>query len=86
MRLGYQHYKPHSKILNINTYSDDIKKICTIFSNDPFISMEDLSNELNISKDYLLILSNEIRENNYLQEYILTQGTGRTYMENTIAS
>jgi len=86
MRLGYKHYKPDSKILDITTYSENIKKICSIFSNDPFISMEDLSKELNISKDDLLILSNEIRENDYLQEYILTQGTGRKYWENTVAS
>ena len=40
MRLGYKHYKPESKNLNISSYSENIQNICKIFSNDPFISME----------------------------------------------
>ena len=86
MRLGYKHYKPESKNLNISSYSENIQNICKIFSNDPFISMEEVSNEIKISKDDLISISNEIRNNDYLQEYIMTQGTGRKYWENTVAS
>ena len=86
MRLGYKHYKPEAKVLDISSYSDEIKKICKIFSNNPFISMEEISNELNISKDELIAVSEKVRKDNYLQEYIMTQGTGRKYWENTVAS
>ena len=68
MRLGYKHYKPESKNLNISSYSENIQNICKIFSNDPFISMEEVSNEIKISKDDLISISNEIRNNDYLQE------------------
>ena len=86
MRLGYKHYKPDYQKLNISSYENNIKKICEMFSNDPFISMEEISKKLNISKNNLVLLSNQIREDEYLQEYIMTQGTGRKYWENTIAS
>ena len=26
MRLGYKHYKPEAKVLDISSYSDEIKK------------------------------------------------------------
>ena len=51
MRLGYKHYKPDSKILNISSYSEKIQKICKIFSDDPFEAMENISLKLNIGKD-----------------------------------
>ena len=86
MRLGYKHYKPEEHILDISSYDKNVRNICTIFSNDPFISMEEISKNLNISKEELLIISDKIRENDYLQEYIVTQGTGRKYWENTVAS
>ena len=65
MRLGYKHYKPDSKILNISSYPEDIQKLCKIFSNDPFITMEEVSNEIKISKDDLISISNEIRNDDY---------------------
>ena len=54
MRLGYKHYKPEQKILDISSYPNSIKKICEIFSNDPFISMEEIANQLSISRDELV--------------------------------
>ena len=86
MRLGYKHYKPEQKILDISSYPKSIKKICEIFSNDPFISMEEIANQLSISRDELVSLSEKVRNDDFLQEYIMTQGTGRKYWENTVAS
>lgn len=86
MRLGYKHYKPEQKILDISSYQNNIKKICEIFSNDPFISMEEIAEQLSISKDELISLSEKVRNDDFLQEYIMTQGTGRKYWENTVAS
>ena len=86
MRLGYKHFKPDSKILNISSYSEKIQKICKIFSDDPFEAMDNISLKLNIGKDELLNLSDQIRKDSYLQEYILTQGVGSKYWENTVAS
>ncbi len=86
MRLGYKHYKPELKKLDISSYPENIRDICKILSNDPFESMENVSNKLNISKDQLQDLSIQIRKDDYLQEFILTQGTGRKYWENTVAS
>jgi len=86
MRLGYKHYKPEDKVLDISNYPALVKKICEIFSNDPFENMKNISSKLNISKDELKKISLEIRKNDILQEYILTQGVGKKYWENTIAS
>ena len=86
MRLGYKHYKPDQKSLDISSYPDNIKKICEIFSNDPFISMEEIANQLSVSKDNLISTSEKVRNDDFLQEYIMTQGTGRKYWENTVAS
>ena len=86
MRLGYKHYKPELTKLDISSYPENIRNICKILSNDPFESMENVSNKLNISKDQLQDLSIKIRKDDYLQEFILTQGTGRKYWENTVAS
>jgi len=54
MRLGYKHYKPDYQKLNISSYENNIKKICEMFSNDQFISMEEISKKLNISKNNLV--------------------------------
>jgi dTDP-4-amino-4,6-dideoxy-D-glucose ammonia-lyase len=86
MRLGYKHYKPEPKKLDISSYPENIRNICKILSNDPFESMGNISNKLNISKDQLQDLSIQIRKDDYLQEFILTQGTGRKYWENTVTS
>ena len=86
MRLGYKHYKPELKKLDISSYPENIRNICKILSDDPFESMENISNKLNISKDELQDLSIQIRKDDYLQEFIVTQGTGRKYWENTVTS
>jgi dTDP-4-amino-4,6-dideoxy-D-glucose ammonia-lyase len=70
--------------LNINQIEDDIKKIIQSFSSKPWVSQEDIFNNINCkNKEYLKDLNRVVRENAELQLIITKNSAAKKYW-NTI--
>lgn len=84
-RLGYTH-TPVSipQDSNISHLSTQAQQVCQLISDDPFITQRTIAKHLNISSDELFNITQDVRNDDHAQNYILYHGGGTKYWTNTI--
>lgn len=83
-RLGYHHTDTESKQADIILLSPVAQDMCRLMSDNPFITQQEISVNLNIDLAQHKAVVEEIRNNSAAQDYILYAGTGSKYWINTI--
>ena len=74
--------KGNSKLkIDLNRYLVPILRIVYKFANNPWLTQEEILSDIKISKEELISINNFIRENKYLQNLIIKEGTAYKYWQ-----
>ena len=85
MKLGYQYHNiSQTNSAKLQDYSALIIEYVNLLANDPFITQEEISLKLVLSKDELIKLNTIIRNDDILQDSITNDGIGSKYWVNTV--
>jgi hypothetical protein len=83
-RLGYTHDYTAAPSVDIAHLDFVSQAVCKLLADDPFIRASDVCKQLGISVDTYIELSRTIRADSSAQNYVLYQGHGSKYWNNTV--
>jgi len=64
--------------------NEECWKIIKLFADSPFLTQEEISKKLNLTKEQLIKFNEQILNSDWAQEYIINSGTGKKYWKNTV--
>jgi dTDP-4-amino-4,6-dideoxy-D-glucose ammonia-lyase len=64
--------------------NDECWKIIKLFSDSPFLTQEEISKKLNLTKQQLIQYNKKILDSDWAQNYIINSGGGKKYWKNTV--